>query len=384
MLDWLIIGGGIHGTYLSHYLLNRKGVCADRVRVLDPHAVPLARWTHLATNTGMRYLRSSRVHHLDLTASSLERFFDAAPYYPPFLGDYRRPAYSLFQDHAAATITCYGLADLRIRGEACGIKALPEGFAVDTTEGVIAARRVALAIGRTDLHYPEWAPPLCAAGAPLFHIFDMGFRRDELPDDGQVVVIGGGITAAQTALALANRPAPPVILMMRHEIRVHNFDAAPGWMGPKELDKFRKKDFARRRVLITRARNRGSMPPDVYADLRTAILAGRIRLMSGNVCQVTYHPGLFTLSLEDGEKLEGGIIVLATGFEMQRPGGVWLSQTIDALGLRCAGCGYPIVDTRLQWSPGLFVSGALAELQVGPVAANLIGARMAAERIARA
>ena len=49
--------------------------------------------------------------------------------------------------------------------------------------------------------------------------------------------------------------------------------------------------------------------------------------------------------------------------------------------LPCAVCGYPLVDRHLRWHPRLHVSGPLAELELGPVARNIVGARRAAERI---
>ena len=41
-LDWLIVGGGVHGTILSHALVHRGGVSPACLRVLDPHQAPLA------------------------------------------------------------------------------------------------------------------------------------------------------------------------------------------------------------------------------------------------------------------------------------------------------------------------------------------------------
>jgi len=42
------------------------------------------------------------------------------------------------------------------------------------------------------------------------------------------------------------------------------------------------------------------------------------------------------------------------------------------------------VDKTLCWSPGLYVMGTLAELEMGPIAANIAGARQAARRLAAA
>jgi len=57
---------------------------------------------------------------------------------------------------------------------------------------------------------------------------------------------------------------------------------------------------------------------------------------------------------------------------------------IGELGLPCAPCGFPRVDGRLHWRHGIHVTGPLAELVVGPVSRNIIGARLASERLAAA
>lgn len=59
----------------------------------------------------------------------------------------------------------------------------------------------------------------------------------------------------------------------------------------------------------------------------------------------------------------------------------WLTPVIRSHDLRCAECGYPIVSQSLQWGPDLYVTGALAELEMEPISRNISGARQAAERI---
>jgi len=44
VIDWLIIGGGIHGVHLACVLLGKAGVAPERLRILDPHERLLARW----------------------------------------------------------------------------------------------------------------------------------------------------------------------------------------------------------------------------------------------------------------------------------------------------------------------------------------------------
>lgn len=381
MLDWLIIGGGIHGTHLSHYLVNKKGVSSADLRLLDPQPQLLDRWRHLTQNTGMQFMRSSRVHHIDLQPSSMDHFCEMYPHYPAYAKPYHRPSYQMFQDHADYTIQQYDLAELHLRGQATHIACQEQGFIVESDNGSVAAKNVVLAIGRTHLHYPTWAASLRGAGASIHHLFEMDFRRADLPVGESVVIVGGGITAAQAALALAESHS--VTLLMRHSIRLRDLDADPGWMGPKELKKFKKKDMARRRILIQRARHRGSIPRDVYQQLHRAFENGQIRLCRDEIMGANLEGSTIQLQLHEQDQLTSQHVVLATGFDMTRPGGEWLDTVIEDLGLRCATCGYPILNTHLQWTPGLFVSGPLAELQVGPIAPNIIGARMAAQRIGR-
>ncbi len=82
-----------------------------------------------------------------------------------------------------------------------------------------------------------------------------------------------------------------------------------------------------------------------------------------------------------GEAIEVDGVLLATGFEQSRPGGALVSDLIETHALPCAACGYPVVDPHLRWHPSVFVTGPLAELEVGPAARNIAGARRAADRI---
>ena len=73
-LDWLIIGGGIHGVHIANRLLVDADIPAERLRIVDPSSRLLERW-HDCTNTmGMSHLRSPSVHHLDTDPLSLQRF----------------------------------------------------------------------------------------------------------------------------------------------------------------------------------------------------------------------------------------------------------------------------------------------------------------------
>ena len=95
MLDWLIIGGGIHGALVARVLVEEAGVPLDRLRVVDPHAEPLARFRQCAAATGLDYLRSSVVHHLDGDPMSLRRFAERRGRRGELHGIYQRPSIGL-------------------------------------------------------------------------------------------------------------------------------------------------------------------------------------------------------------------------------------------------------------------------------------------------
>lgn len=385
-LDWLIVGGGIHGTHLAVRLLAGGKTSRDRLRVLDPHAEPLTCWERCARNVGMRFLRSPAVHQLDTSPFSLYEFIqkhrveEAATFAPP----YNRPSLALFQAHCEHLLREHRLREVWLPGRASAIRETGDVLVVESDQGPLHARRIVLAIGLAEqLRWPGWALALRTAGAPIDHVFSPGFARAAA--DGEVAIIGGGISAAQLALAYAELQPGRVLLVTHHEPRLAQFDSDPGWLGPRYLLGFqREPDLGRRRRVIGEARHRGSMPEDVHAALRGATEAGAVRIVRDRVTGGTLTDGVCRLRLAAQRDILAARVVLATGFEQSRPGGPWLDATIEALGLPCAECGYPRLDAALRWHPRIHVSGPLAELEVGPASRNIAGARMAADRVLRA
>jgi hypothetical protein len=272
MLDWLIIGGGIHGTHLALVLTGRCGIAPERLRILDPHEELLAHWDRCAAATGMAYLRSTVVHHLALDPHDLWNFAQRRGAQPGmFRGPYRRPALRLFREHCQTVIAANGLDRLHLRGRAAGLARTEQGWCVESDAGNLAARRVLLALSVGEQpRWPAWAAELRAAGGPVRHLYGCD-EPAVAPVAGETVVVGGGISAAQAAVALARAAPGSVTLLLRHDIRVESFDSPPGWVGPKELRGFHAEpSVVRRRVLIAGARRPGSMPEDVARNLRRA------------------------------------------------------------------------------------------------------------------
>ena len=384
MMAWLIIGGGIHGTYLSHLLVNKVGLKQDDVRVLDPHQKPLAAWNRNASNCGMRFLRSPATHNIDIPVLSLYRFAQspAVKEMADFMPPYNRPSLSLFQKHCAHVIQHFRLEELRITGRALALHNNRHSLIAETSVGTIAAQNVILAIGLGEQpSWPSWAQRLRQAGARIDHVFDRSFRTADIPESTEsVVVVGGGLSAVQTALMLSKRLAGAVRLLSQHDLYESQYDFDPCWIGPKCLRDFYRQDYGSRRETVDRARVGGSLPGEIFDELRTALDAAGLHFQKSRIRNAVPDGDRIRLDTDTGT-VQADTVVLATGFRSDRPGGDFIDQVIEEFGLQCGPCGFPIIGEDLRWAANIFVTGPLAELQLGPCARNIIGARNAGRHL---
>lgn len=392
MTRWLIAGGGIHGTHVAARLVEEGGVSPVDITVLDPAPRLLARWRDRTIVTGMTYLRSPAVHHLGLKPFELLRLGQQTGFapcgLPAFEQPYNRPAVSLFNDHAETVITRTGIGAQHRRATAVEARLTHDRIRAQLDDGsAIEADHLVLAPGAGDQpHWPAWARRLARDGAAIVHLFGSGSRvREDMPSAGnpppaKVAVIGAGISGVQLALRLAS-PDIPLMLVSGHPLRAHQFDSEPGWLGPRYMKAFsEERDPARRRAMIQNARNKGSLPPALVQELRDAVSDGRVVLVEGPVSTAHIADGRIQVVTPE-RTLTIDRVVLATGFDPRRPGGPLVDGLAETYGLRCAACGYPLPDAHLRWHPRVFVTGPLAELELGPVARNIAGARRAASRL---
>lgn len=249
-----------------------------------------------------------------------------------------------------------------------------------------------------------------------------------------VAIIGGGISAVHKALQLTSvdnvnnqkttnddkTTSVVVHIVSRHPVREQQFDTHQDWMMTDELAKRslekggkglteRQKGFrtisapAERREVIKRERIPGTVPTYMTrtkGGLEEAIAAGKIHWHVAGVASAKDENERYKLDLTNGASIAADEIVLATGLGKRPPGHQIIHPLAEEACLPLSPCGYPLVDPSLQWKPRsstidgdgggfntsskIFVSGGLAELELGPSARNIAGARMAAERIAAA
>jgi hypothetical protein len=383
MKEWLIVGGGIHGTYLATLLVHQPDLSPEEVSILDPHDELLAAWQRMTANCGMRFLRSPVTHNLDIPILSIHRFAKtpAGRPFASFIPPYNRPSLALFREHCRHVIAQNGLARRHVKGRALRLRQEGTGFIVETTGAPLRTRRVLLAIGMSEQRcWPPWALHLRRRRAPIDHVFAPDFRRDQAVRDGSTLVVGGGITAVQTALAISAAPKADVTLIARSALQESQFDFNPCWIGPKCLRRFYRQDYDTRRATIDAARLPGSLPGEVLQEFSVALGEKRLGFRQAVVRDASFQNGAIRLQTEKG-LLHAGRIVLATGFRPERPGGRFIDRLIEDFGLPCNFCGYPIVGEDLQWGRNIYVTGPLAELQIGPCARNIVGARNAGRQL---
>lgn len=387
MVKWVIVGGGIQGITMASYLVKEKNVAVDDLVIIDQHAEPLANWRRCTNAISMPYLRSPGVHHLDVNPFSLGAFVkkSGASEAASFYGRYKRPSLLLFENHCDHLISELELKRAWLQGSVETVNKTTTGWQVQLQGAEkVQGENLVLAIGNSEqLSRPGWAVELKdQSQAPVHHVFDPA-----LPEFGEMqapfTVIGGGITAVHLAMKLSALFPEQVTLLKRHPFRIHDFDSDPGWLGPKKQISFRKAaSYEKRRQLIAQARHKGSIPRDLHNKLLHQQRKNKLRIEEAEIHYAGFEKESIGLYDETGRLVHrSGTVLLATGFESMMPGGNWLPSVIKENRLQCAQCGFPIVNGNLQWDQNLYVMGSLAELEIGPIAKNISGARQAAERI---
>lgn len=381
--EWIVVGGGIQGSTIAAFLVKNNKVTTDKLRIIDPHEMPLFKWTKSTERIGMKFLRSPFVHHLDVDPFSLRNY--AVNHHrkkSEFYGVYKRPSLEIFNEHSQSLFQDLGLEASWHQGYVNGIDRENEMWCISTASGErLEANKVVLALGINDqLNVPEWADSIKLGQNQVFHIFDEAANISKLRPP--VAVIGGGITAAHSVIKLSGLYPGQVTLIKRHPFRVFDFDSDPGWLGPKYQKSYRRTmDYSERREVIKKARNRGSLPPELFHKLKKLENNQTIKLVDGEITSAKEGENQEIILSVDTQEVKAHSVVFATGFRPSRPGGSWLEKAIEKYGLPCANCGYPIVSQSLEWCPHLYVTGPLAELEIGPIARNISGARQAAEKI---
>ncbi|MBD2090187.1 SidA/IucD/PvdA family monooxygenase [Microcoleus sp. FACHB-1515] len=405
-IDLAVIGAGPQALTLVTHILQKRRSMRQRLLVFDQSGRWMQQWNRQFAQLEIPHLRSPAVHHPDPDPFALRRFAESRP--AELFAPYDLPGTRLFQEFCQQVIDRWQLRDtvpsalrdtvpgaLRDRVYPAHVTRIEpianrrSRFRLWLDDGhSIIARRVVFANGGSKPQLPNWVSQI--SNHPinrLVHSGQIDLRSLRLAGK-QVLIVGGGLTSGHLAVGAIDRGAR-VILMSRRCLYEKQFDADPGWLGPKYLKGFQAEScWQTRYAMIQQARNGGSMTPAMMTRLRRAQHDGR--LVFYEQCQIAKAQwiGQSWRVCCDNHAVHECIhaeaidrIWLATGSTLDISQHSMLSEVQARYPIEVIN-GLPVLDKHLRW-PGceLFVMGGFAALQVGPTARNLYGARLASDRI---
>jgi hypothetical protein len=387
----LVVGAGPHALTLLTYLHHYGGLERHDVVVADPQDW-LAAWRARFAAHEIPMLRSACVHHPHPDPYALLAFGRAAG-----RSDIHerpgRPGTALFDDFCDHLIADAGLGELR---RDVGVRRLVPMTGRDGSAGPVRvlladgreliADRVVVAANPVRPLLPAWSVAHgLRRGRPvrgeygrvrLGHGDDVELDRDAALGE-RVLVVGGGLTAAQLALGAVRRGAE-VVVAHRAATRVRDLDVDASWLGGS-LRELHRVPVSVRPAVLRAARGGGTLPPREVGLVRELDRSGALRWREhSRISEVRPHAGRWHVGL-DGEALTSyDAVWLATGHALDAdagPAGRLLRTTRAVGGLPELAPDLSIPGTRVH------VMGGHSALQTGPVCRTLMGARIAAERL---
>ncbi|MCB0323089.1 MAG: FAD/NAD(P)-binding protein [Bdellovibrionales bacterium] len=376
----VIIGSGPHGLITATNLLRRLN--HDEIRIVDPNEMFGAKLLDHMTDCATLHLRSGETEHVDAVHSSLADFAERSHRTSGFARG-RRPCVKLWFDHLQDTAERLRLTECRYQAWGTAIRRKGKLLEVVTTSGTLEAESVVLAMGQMRPFYPEWAARLRGHWPHVMHVFDNDFDGLNLPVVEHAIVVGGGITAAQTVARVAQNGTQRITYLTRRPLsKGEGVTSTLDWRDNQELcQKLCSLELPSQRDDMLRAEgDRGTIPQ--WELERLEQLQSEERVIH-EVCSISHAIPTsqnVRVALDNGIVLGANQLVLATGFtpELQD----WLVASARALGLPFYPDGVPLLERDFEWGRGsnIFLTGIHARRIAGPYAHNVVGAQMFASQ----
>ncbi|MCC5953224.1 MAG: SidA/IucD/PvdA family monooxygenase [Acidimicrobiia bacterium] len=403
----VIVGAGPAALATVAMLAHRSPDALADTTVIDPTGTWLARWRHQLAAQEVDHLRSPVVHHPHPEPYELLRFARDRHDELVRSAGVELPAVGLFDDFCTSLIEQCGVERMV---EPTGVVAVDVGvprgarLTLDTGEQR-AAEHVVLCTNPRRAVLPAWsrggherrhvdASPevhrrrserrLATAG-PLDddprvrHATTIDLRTDPVP--ARVVVVGGGLTAAQLALAALRRGALTTLVTRRPLVR-RSFDVEPGWIGPRQLRAFEQIcDPVERHRRVLEARGGGSVPDRIAGAVVEAATDGLELAEDEGPESVEAAGDRLLVCLRSGRIIETDELWCATGTVPAGTGDPLLGGLAAQHPIPVVG-GLPELARDLRWGQtAVHLVGSPTALSLGPAAGILHGQRRGAHQV---
>ena len=328
-------------------------------------------------------------------------------------GYYMNPSTQLFKAFCDSLITT--LPHTMLRGAVIDILRLkaPAGEVARKYEVIVTSLKnrksgVHFSISATDIVFAIGARGSVSVPAPFSNLINdcagrvvhssdatrLATMKSQLCKDDTVLVVGGGLSAAQAAL-LAVGCGARTLLCSRRPLVTRHYDLPLEWMDDRLSHKEgRNRDrMARFFTLPPRERIQalkcmrggGSIPPEYMEALAAHERAGRLKVIVCGVCAAESDAagqGVI-VRFDNDSTTTASHVVLGTGFETDCLRHPLFKALADRFRLPVE-AGFPVLSESLLWgeNENITVVGALAAGALGPGALNLVGARQGAGRFA--
>ena len=371
--------------------------------------------------------RNDELVPLDFMSKSTERW--------DFHGPFNAPSTKLFHDFHHQLTEAYGISDVVEDGRVVDVEMVKPSacckdpiFVVSIEDSsrivsTLKTKRLVCALGPTVPHNPsktaalQWEATLKSQiAARNVSYSDYTLKGPQILEwlsktnvslkHSRILIVGGGITSGHLALVARARGAFSVRFIQRSPLLERQFDVDPSWMGPgrgKLQDEFAALPLVDRFKVIREARRGGSISPEAV-QLLSQNSSNKSRFAMNECTEIDsvdlMPDGSLEATLSDFSCWQGDMIWLATGFANKVENHPILDKLARSLPIQTVN-GLPALNTDLSWGSNsddkeseegwklfarrrCWVMGAMAALELGPDALNLMGARRGAVHVAKA
>lgn len=164
------------------------------------------------------------------------------------------------------------------------VEDFPSHYVIETASGgTLTANCCIVSTGACQPNLPSWSGD-CTCAVHSEQVSLPTFIHSPTPRYNNILIVGGGQTAAQLADVITDHPhlySGCCHLAHRTKLRASHFDVSLDWIGrynTKSMMTFRQSEPNERLRILRNATNGGSIQPDLCARIKTKVTDESLRL----------------------------------------------------------------------------------------------------------